>query len=296
MMHEPFPSFLAGRRAAIEARLHEALAPRAGFPERLREAMRYSLLAPGKRLRPLLVLLAAEACGSYGGGDPWSAALAVEMVHVYSLIHDDLPAMDDDDLRRGLPTCHVRYGEGLAILAGDALLTEAFALLAAAYPDPALCLELSLAAGASGMVGGQVDDLAMEAGQSERSLAKLEAVHLRKTGALIRSCLRLGARAACCPGTPPPDVLERLDAYGRCLGLVFQITDDLLDVTGQSADTGKRVNKDAARNKLTYPGLLGIEESRQRAAQLVEEARRVIAPLAAPRLEELLTFVLHRDR
>lgn len=295
-MHESFPTFLARRRTEIDSRLQDALAPRPGFPERLREAMRYSLLAPGKRLRPLLVLLAAETCGSSCSGDPWPAALAVEMVHVYSLIHDDLPAMDNDDLRRGLPTCHIRFGEGLAILAGDALLTEAFAILATSYGDPALCLELAQAAGASGMVGGQVDDLAMEAGQVERSLATLEAVHLRKTGALIRACLRLGVRAACYPAPPLADLLQRLDQYGYCLGLLFQITDDLLDVMGQSTETGKRVNKDAARNKLTYPGLLGIEESRQRATHLVEEARRVIAPLAAQRLEELLTFVLHRDR
>jgi len=295
-MHESFASYLARRRAEIDSRLQDALAPRAGFPERLREAMRYSLLAPGKRLRPLLVLLAAESCGSRYSGDPWPAALAVEMVHVYSLIHDDLPAMDDDDLRRGLPTCHVRFGEGLAILAGDALLTEAFALLASAYPDPVLCLELAQGAGASGMVGGQVDDLALEAGQAQRDLATLESVHLRKTGALIRACLRLGVRASCCPEPPPFDLLERLDTYGRCLGLVFQITDDLLDVTGQSSQTGKRVNKDANRNKLTYPGLLGIDESRRRAAQLAEEARRVVQPLSAKHLDELLMYVLQRDR
>jgi len=295
-MHESFATFLERRRAEIDGRLQEALAPRAGFPERLREAMRYSLLAPGKRLRPLLVLLAAECCGSNFRGDPWPAALAVEMVHVYSLIHDDLPAMDDDDLRRGLPTCHIRFGEGLAILAGDALLTEAFALLASAYSDPALCLELAQGAGASGMVGGQVDDLALEAGQAERTLATLESVHLRKTGALIRACLRLGVRAACCPEPPPFDLLERLDTYGRCLGLLFQITDDLLDVTGQSSQTGKRVHKDASRNKLTYPGLLGIDESRRRAAQLAEEAHRVVQSLSAKRLDELLMYVLQRDR
>lgn len=296
-MYDSFPSFLSDRRAEIEARLPEILPTRPGFPARLREAMLYSLLAPGKRLRPLLVLLAAEACGySRGQFSPWPAALAVEMVHVYSLIHDDLPAMDDDDLRRGLPTCHVQFGEGLAILAGDALLTEAFAVLAHHYPDPALCAELAAAAGASGMVGGQVDDLAMEAGQCERSLASLEAVHLRKTGALIRSCLRLGVRVAHLPDAPPAPLLDRFDAYGRCLGLVFQITDDLLDVTGQAADTGKRVGKDAARNKLTYPGLLGVEESRRRAAELVTEARQWIAPLNALRLVELLEFVLNRDR
>src|SRR5436189_3871559 len=187
--------------------------------------MRYSLLAPGKRLRPLLVLLAAEACGQ--GGDPWPAACAVEMVHVYSLIHDDLPAMDDDDLRRGQPTCHVKFGEALAILAGDALLTMAFQTLAEGYPGAAgsrACRELARAAGAAGMVGGQVDDLAMEQVKEvpggRRALELLEQLHARKTGALIRSCLRLGAITAYGEGDgPPAEVMERLDGYGKCLGL-----------------------------------------------------------------------------
>jgi geranylgeranyl diphosphate synthase type II len=294
MMSATFLEFLSARRADIDARLDAALPPRPGLPERLRDAMRYSLLAPGKRLRPLLVLLAAEACGSHQG-DPWPAAVAVEMVHVYSLIHDDLPAMDDDDVRRGLPTCHVRFGEGLAILAGDALLTMAFEVLADGYRSSACCAELARAAGASGMVGGQVDDLALEAG-GERTVEALEHIHLRKTGALIRACLRLGAHAAFPDSGPPDAMMERLAGYGRCLGLAFQITDDLLDVTGRAAAAGKRVGKDATRNKLTYPGLLGVEESRARAAALAEEARRQIAPLNAPRLEQLLTFVLDRDR
>lgn len=285
-----FSEYLNARRREIDVRLADSLPSRPGWPESLREAMRYSLLAPGKRLRPLLVLLAAEACGSLSS-DPWPAAVAVEMVHVYSLIHDDLPAMDDDDVRRGLPTCHVKFGEALAILAGDALLTMAFEVLANAYPLPAMCGELAQAVGACGMVGGQVDDMALENG-GERILAALEHVHLRKTGALIRACLRLGAMSAGASDA----LVERLDGYGRCLGLAFQITDDLLDVTGQAADTGKRVGKDAARNKLTYPGLLGVDESRARAASLIDEARRLIAPLNAPRLEQLLTFVLQRDR
>jgi geranylgeranyl diphosphate synthase type II len=302
-MASSFADFLNGRREAIDARLDAALRPLPGIPGGLLEAMRYSLLAPGKRLRPLLVLLAAGACGCQGE-EPWPAAIAVEMVHVYSLIHDDLPAMDDDDLRRGLPTCHVRFGEATAILAGDALLTTAFQVLAEGYPGAcaaACCADLARAAGAAGMVGGQADDLAMEAGALEdRTLAGLEQVHVRKTGALIRACMRLGVRAAhaSSPEGPPDGLLERLDGYGRRLGLAFQITDDLLDVTGDAGRTGKKVGKDAGRNKLTYPGLLGVEESRARAEALGREARELLQPLgpAAGRLHDLVTFVLTRDR
>lgn len=298
-----FNDFLAEVRPAIDARLDAALAPQPGLPGSLRDAMRYSLLAPGKRLRPVLVLLAAEACGS-SRDVAWPAAVAVEMVHVYSLIHDDLPAMDDDDLRRGLPTCHVKFGEAMAILAGDALLTMAFQTLGEGYPNAAgagCCADLARAAGAAGMVGGQVDDLAMERaeGSTERTVAALEHVHLRKTGALIRACLRLGVRAAFSTHPEPSGaMLERMDGYGRCLGLAFQITDDLLDVTGRADHAGKRVGKDAARNKLTYPGLLGVEESRARARRLGDEARAFLAPLGpqGERLEQLLTFVLNRDR
>ncbi len=247
-------------RARVEERLREALRPEPGFPESLREAMRYSLLAPGKRLRPALVVLAAEACGG-DSADPWPAACAVEMIHAYSLIHDDLPAMDDDDLRRGLPTCHKKFGEALAILAGDALQTTAFQVLAEGYPPAtaaACCKELARGAGAAGMIGGQVDDLAASgrrepadamdqpahAGRSPVEV--LEFLHARKTGALIRASLRLGALAAYAPNAPPAETMERLDGYGRRLGLAFQITDDLLDVEGPADRTGKRVGKDAA--------------------------------------------------
>jgi len=273
--------------------------------------MRYSLLAPGKRLRPILVIMAAEACGGAGGtgvspvgptGDPWPAACAVEMIHAYSLIHDDLPAMDDDDMRRGQPTCHKKFGEALAILAGDALLTMAFQVLAEGYPDrtaSSCCRELARAAGAAGMVGGQVDDLAWEQG-GEPSFEKLEYLHLRKTGALIRASLRLGALAAYAHrnSPPPSEWLERLDGYGRCLGLAFQIVDDLLDVEGDAGQTGKRVGKDAARGKLTYPGFLGVAESRRRAERLGREACEQLEPLGtdAVRLKALVSFVLERDR
>jgi geranylgeranyl diphosphate synthase type II len=295
--------YLHEQRARVEAHLDAALCPEPGLPAALLEAMRYSLLAPGKRLRPLLVVMAGEACGR--DANPWPAACAVEMIHAYSLIHDDLPTMDDDDLRRGRPTCHKRFGEALAILAGDALQSLAFQVLAEGYPSAtgaACCRELAHAAGAAGMVGGQVDDLAWERAAQDitgRDLDGLENLHSRKTGALIRACLRLGALTAHArEGQPPAELFRRLDAYGRSLGLAFQIVDDLLDVEGHSDQTGKRVGKDAARGKLTYPGFLGVAESRQRAERLGHEAVEALAPLgpAAVRLRELVDYVLKRDR
>lgn len=304
------PEYLREKRVQVEIQLDQALRPRPGQPASLLEAIRYSVLAPGKRLRPLLVVLAAEACSQGQTVHPWPAACAVEMIHAYSLIHDDLPAMDDDDLRRGLPTCHKKFGEALAILAGDALQTLAFELLAEGYPSPtaaACCLELARAAGGAGMVGGQVDDLAWERipegsskGTAERTLEGLELLHARKTGALFRASLKLGVLAAHARESHPPDpeLLKRFDAYGRCLGLAFQITDDLLDVEGHADQAGKRVGKDAARGKLTYPGLLGAAESRQRAERLCREAREQLVSLgpAVSRLLELVSFVLERDR
>ncbi len=299
---QPLGDYLRDQRVLAEAHLDAALAPETGLPTSLLEAMRYSLLGPGKRLRMIVVVMAGEACG--GAARPWPAACAVEMIHAYSLVHDDLPAMDDDDLRRGRPTCHKVYGEALAILAGDALQTKAFEVLAGSYPPAtaaACCLELARASGAAGMVGGQVDDLAWEsAGLAGRDMVGLEALHGRKTGALICASLRLGALAAYAGKDhgPPLDLLERMSGYGRCLGLAFQIVDDLLDVEGQAEQTGKRVGKDAGRGKLTYPGLLGVAESRRRAEQLGEEARESVAPLgvAARRLRELVDYVLIRDR
>jgi geranylgeranyl diphosphate synthase, type II len=297
---ERLHNYLRDKRIEVEAHLAGVLRPQAGLPASLLEAMRYSLFAPGKRLRPILVLLAAEACG--GSNDPWPAACAVEMIHAYSLIHDDLPAMDDDDMRRGQPTCHKKFGEALAILAGDALLTMAFQVLAEGYPDrtaSSCCRELARAAGAAGMVGGQVDDLAWEQG-GEATIEGLEYLHQRKTGALIQASLRLGALAAYADrNSPPPhELLERLDSYGRRLGLAFQIIDDLLDVEGDAEQTGKRVGKDAARGKLTYPGFLGVAESRRRAERLGREACDQLKPLGtdAARLRALVSFVLERDR
>jgi geranylgeranyl diphosphate synthase type II len=294
--------YLHGKRALVEARLREAVRAGDGCPAPLAEAMSYSLLAPGKRLRPLLVLLAAEACG---GSDAAAlpAGCAVEMIHTYSLIHDDLPAMDDDDLRRGLPTCHKKFGEALAILAGDALLTLAFEVLAAGYPPAtaaACCRELARAAGAAGMVGGQADDLAMERRDGPGSLGELEYLHARKTGALFRAALRLGVLSSQGERAGGADerTLELFDAYGRAFGLAFQIIDDLLDVESSAEQAGKRVGKDAARGKLTYPGFLGIEESRQRAHRLCREAQEALAPLGAAgeRLAALARSMVERDR
>jgi geranylgeranyl diphosphate synthase, type II len=296
--------YLEEKRARVESHLASYLRPASGVPAPLLEAMRYSLLAPGKRLRPLLVVMASGACGG-GENASWPAACAVEMIHAYSLIHDDLPAMDDDDLRRGQPTCHKQFSEALAILAGDALQTLAFQVLAEGYPPAtatACCRELARAAGMAGMVGGQVDDLAWESAgppESERNVHQLENLHGRKTGALIRAALQLGVYAGHATKPQPlPALLERFDAYGQRLGLLFQITDDLLDVEGHPAQTGKRVQKDAARGKLTYPRLLGVAGSRERAKQLCQEARELMQPLgeAAEPLNALALYVLERDR
>jgi geranylgeranyl diphosphate synthase, type II len=288
------------KQMPVEEHLRIALRSVEKCPPALMEAMSYSLLAPGKRLRPLLVLMAKEACG---GPDAAAlpAACAVEMVHTYSLIHDDLPSMDDDDLRRGLPTSHKKFGEALAILAGDALLTLAFQVLADNYPPAtaaAACRELARGAGAPGMVGGQVLDLAWEKGGG--TVDDLAHVHALKTGALFRACLQLGVLAAQGerPGGPDPFMREALDHYGRCFGLIFQITDDLLDVEGSAAQTGKRVQKDAGRGKLTYPGMLGADASRRRADELAEEAVSSLKPLgsAGERLIALLKWIQDRDR
>jgi geranylgeranyl diphosphate synthase type II len=293
--------YLRQKRVLVEAALRKAVRPGNGCPGPLADAMCYSLLAPGKRLRPLLAVLACEACGGTGDG-ALPAACAAEMVHAYSLIHDDLPAMDDDDLRRGLPTCHKKFGEALAILAGDALLTLAFGVLADGYPAAtaaACCGELARGAGMAGMVGGQVDDLAMES-RGGGTLEELESLHARKTGALIRAALRMGVHAAQGerPGGADGEMLGLFDRYGRCLGLAFQITDDLLDVESSAEQTGKRVGKDAARGKLTYPGFLGADESRRRAERLCREAQQAVAGLGAGgrRLAALAQTILERDR
>ena len=317
---------LKPRQQAIEAALRSVIVRHAAdAPPALTDAMSYSLLAPGKRLRPLLVVLACEAVGG-DLGQALPAGCAVEMVHTYSLIHDDLPAMDDDDLRRGLPTCHKKFGDALAILAGDALLTMAFEVLTTGYgPRTAAvsCAELAAGAGAVGMVGGQVLDLSAEQTGDRRQEtgdrkaedgstgselppascplspdSQLEAIHRRKTGALFRSALRLGVFAALAEEGVHPDMLAAIDDYAAAFGLAFQVTDDLLDVESSADKTGKRVGKDAARGKLTYPGLLGVDASRQKAKDLVRDAIAAagrLGPGAEP-LAELARYVVERDR
>jgi geranylgeranyl diphosphate synthase, type II len=266
-----------------------------GCPRELAEAIRHSLLAPGKRLRPMLVLMACQACG-HNPEEALPDACAVEMIHTYSLIHDDLPAMDDDDLRRGLPSCHAKFGEATAILAGDALLAQAFEIVATAVRPPALaarcCGELAQAAGACNLVGGQKDDL--EAQFSGDGLARLEQIHRRKTGAIIRVSLRLGGLV----GGASESQLAALEEYGEKLGMAFQIVDDLLDLSGDEAALGKRTGKDSEHGKLTFPSVLGVDQSRQRAEQLIGEAVTSLAPFgdAAAALESLAHFVIERDR
>ena len=282
-------------RQRVDASLEGYCEPREGCPDDLLQAIRYSLLAPGKRLRPILVLMAADACGT-SGDEAMPAACAVEMVHAYSLVHDDLPAMDDDDLRRGQPTCHKKYGEAMAILAGDALLTLAFETLARHVRPPtvavACCEALAGAAGSGGMVGGQADDCMgrLEHGNVET----LESIHNRKTGRMIRVSLRLGALVAGADDTR----IQALDEYGRRMGLAFQVTDDLLDVRGKQATIGKRVGKDSQRGKLTFPSLLGVEESYRRAERLIEQACSAIEPFGRQGhgLEAVARYVLARNR
>jgi len=294
---ESFPQLAAERAPRVEAALRRYIErlPE-GCPDRLREAIAYSLLAPGKRLRPLLVLMAAEACGSERNESALAAACAVEMVHCYSLVHDDLPAMDDDDLRRGRPTCHKVYGDGLAILVGDALLTLAFDVLAHDVRPATAAAEcggvLAKAAGASALVGGQADDLAGI--DAANDLESLLSIHRRKTGAMFLASLELGAVTAGASGEQRAALRE----YGAALGVAFQIADDLLDVEGNEAQLGKRVGKDAGRGKLTFPVLLGVEESRQWAVALVDEACAALAALGqrAASLEALARYVLERDR
>ena len=236
-------------------------------PESLREAMRYSLLAGGKRLRPILCLAACELAGG-DAAQAMPTAVALEMIHTMSLIHDDLPAMDDDDLRRGRPTNHKVYGEAVAILAGDALLTRAFEMVALRSPGvpPERLLkvvgELSLVAGAPGLVGGQVVDLESEG--KEVDLETLEYIHLHKTGALLSACVITGAMI----GGADDELIAALRVYARGIGLAFQIIDDILDITASSEVLGKTAGKDLIADKTTYPKLLGLEESRKRACLL----------------------------
>ncbi|MCA8996847.1 MAG: polyprenyl synthetase family protein [Planctomycetaceae bacterium] len=287
--------YLNSRRDWVETQLAEDSALSSECPSRLSESIRYSLLAPGKRIRPCLCIMACEACGEEGR-KALPAASALEMVHCYSLIHDDLPAMDDDDLRRGRPTNHVQFGEATAILAGDGLLTLAFQVLSQKLSPTetalACVVDLASAAGAEGMVGGQQADLEAETA-IDLTLPELEAIHRRKTGRLLAAALTMGGRI----GGADSDTLEKLKIYGQSVGLAFQIADDLLDVLGTSEKMGKQTQKDSDHGKLTYPSLLGVETSRQRAKDLVNQACDAVSPFeerGVP-LIALAQYIIERD-
>lgn len=293
----PLKEYLAERRALVDRALDAFLPGKGRDPEVIFEAVRYSVFAGGKRLRPILCLAAAEAAG--GKTDPvLPAACALEMIHTYSLIHDDLPAMDNDDYRRGKLTSHKVYGEGIAILAGDALLTEAFRLLgdqrgmADIPPERALRVlcEIAEAAGFFGMVGGQVMDIQAEGKKAD--LQSLLAIDRCKTGALILVSLRAGAILA----GAQEAALAALSDYGTRTGLAFQITDDILNVEGDPAELGKGTGSDAARGKVTFPALMGIEASRKWAGELIAEALASLASFddrAAP-LRAIARHILER--
>ncbi|MCE5263372.1 MAG: polyprenyl synthetase family protein [Deltaproteobacteria bacterium] len=271
--------YLAERKKLVDRTLDDLLPCGTGDPPLIFEAVRYSVFAGGKRLRPILCMAAAEAVGGKKES-VLPAACALEMIHTYSLIHDDLPAMDNDDFRRGKPTSHKVFGEGMAVLAGDALLTEAFRLLCNRermpdIPSERILLvahEIAEAAGFFGMVGGQVKDLLAEGENID--LQGLYSIHRLKTGALILASLRSGAILAGAAEEP----LARLSDYGRRIGLAFQIVDDILNVEGDPALLGKGTGSDAARGKVTFPALMGVEASRNRAEELVREALVALEP------------------
>lgn len=311
-------SYLDDLRQTIEPALETVIAS-GQYPTLIADAMRYSLMGGGKRLRPCITLAVAERVGALGGlpaddarARALPAACAVEMIHSYSLVHDDLPAMDDDRLRRGRATTHVVFGDGAAILAGDGLLTEAFVVLAQS-PSPLVdrgapgptaeqrlraIAVLARAAGANGMVGGQAIDLAA-AGRVPSvtspilDASGLEDMHGRKTGALIRASATIGAIVA----GANDQVIEAVDVYAREIGLAFQIVDDVLDVEGSREALGKTAGKDAAAGKPTYPALFGIEESRRLAAACVERAKHALAGAAlGGRLEDIADWSLARKK
>ena len=289
-------TYLADCTSAINRALDRFL-PKAGAkPGTIHRAMRYSLFAGGKRIRPALCLAAANACrGNSEVAMP--LACAVECIHTYSLIHDDLPAMDDDDYRRGKLTNHRVYGEGIAILAGDALLTQAFEIAAQCkawrrYPHQAIILELTRAAGSLQLIAGQVADLEGEG--KPVSARQLKYIHERKTSALLSCAVRLGGMSANCT----PGQLRALGEFGYNVGLAFQVIDDILDVTQTSEQLGKTAGKDTAARKATYPSILGLEQSQKIARRLTHKAFAALRPFKgrAPALEALARHLLNRDR
>jgi farnesyl diphosphate synthase len=290
-----FDEWMRAVLARVEAALEHYLPGAATEPARLHEAMRYAVLGGGKRVRPLLVHAAGELTGARAQALE-AASAALEMIHVYSLVHDDMPCMDDDDLRRGKPTVHVQYDEATALLVGDALQSQAFVVLTDEMAldtraQASLVRELAVASGSLGMAGGQAIDLASVGLALTRP--QLETMHRMKTGALLRASVRMGALT----GTvPDADVLRALDTYAAAVGLAFQVVDDILDVTTDSATLGKTAGKDAMAGKPTYVSIIGLEASRALAAQLRRDAHDALAPFGerARRLAELADLVVNR--
>ncbi len=297
------PAALDSRRRAIEAALAGVLPREGSGPRDLVAAMRYSVLGGGKRFRPLLFFAGAEAGPERLPEDAVDAAAALELLHTYSLVHDDLPCMDDDDLRRGQPTCHVKFGEAMALLAGDALQTLGFELIATRPAGEEWAARRALAVamtaraiGVEGMAGGQALDLEAT-GRSvpfEERASRLKRIHALKTGRLVRLCLELGALHA----GAEPVVLAGVGRYGDTLGLLFQIADDLLDVTQDTATLGKTAGKDAEQDKLTYPAVFGLEGALRERDRALEEAHAAAAEVEGPGglLAALADYVAGRDR
>jgi len=289
-------AWVTAQSRAVDRSLDRFLPKATARPATIHQAMRYSLFAGGKRMRPALVLAAAEACGGTAS-DALPLACAVECIHTYSLIHDDLPAMDNDDFRRGKPTNHKVYGEGIAVLAGDALLTQAFEIAAQCRTWPrydlrAVIRELAVAAGSLQLIAGQVADLEGEG--RELTIAQLRYIHERKTSALLCCSVRLGGMSANCT----PAQLKALTDFGYHVGLAFQVIDDILDVTQSTEQLGKTAGKDVAAQKATYPRLVGLEKSREIAARLTARAYAALKPFKgrAVALESLAKYLLERDR
>ncbi len=288
-------TYLATRAAETDAAMDAFLPKAKERPATIHAAMRYSVFAGGKRLRPVLCLAAAEACGGEIS-NALAPACAVELMHTYSLVHDDLPAMDDDDLRRGRPTCHKVYGEGMAVLCGDALLTESFVVLARTTPTKRYgtrdyIAELAETGGSRKLIGGQVMDLEGEGKKlTKRDLVR---IHEAKTAALLTTSLRLGAMTA----NATPAKLQALTLFGHALGLAFQVIDDILDVTQSTEMLGKTAGKDQAVEKSTYPAILGLDASRKEAARLTKAAMDALKPFGAKaaRLEEIASHLLKRE-
>jgi geranylgeranyl diphosphate synthase type II len=285
---ESLAEYLSARKGAVDAALEQFLPASATPPAVIHEAMRYAVMAGGKRIRPILAIAAAEACGAES--QPLIRQFgALELIHTYSLVHDDLPALDNDDLRRGRPTSHVVFGEAMAILAGDALLTEAFSWLAEPVDGVDAARQLravgmvASAVDSRGMIGGQVADLEAERkhldpAQTESLLEQLEFIHTNKTGRLITASVLLGGLLAGASALQ----LEALETYGRSIGLAFQIVDDLLDVEGSSESLGKTAGKDVAQGKLTYPALAGADQARIRLAGLLTAAEESADMIGGP--------------